>query len=60
MTVYDSDDNPVDNEEQTKKVPTWANESNVQVIVERQGNDLFPEEDFSKNVDLKELLGKDI
>ncbi|KRY20286.1 hypothetical protein T12_9827, partial [Trichinella patagoniensis] len=60
MTVYDSDDNPVDNEEQTKKVPTWANESNVQVIVERQGNDLFPEEDFSKNVDLKEMLGKDI
>ncbi|KRX43249.1 hypothetical protein T05_7352 [Trichinella murrelli] len=60
MTVYDSDDNPVDNEKQTKKVPTWANESNVQVIVERQGNDLFPEEDFSKNVDLKEMLGKDI
>ncbi|KAL1231074.1 Laminin-like protein [Trichinella spiralis] len=55
MTVYDSDDNPVDGEEQTKKVPTWANESNVQVIVERQGNDLFPEEDFSKNVDLKEM-----
>ncbi|KRZ95921.1 hypothetical protein T08_3892, partial [Trichinella sp. T8] len=25
MTVYDSDDNPVDNEKQTKKVPTWAN-----------------------------------
>ncbi|XP_003378150.1 hypothetical protein Tsp_02341 [Trichinella spiralis] len=25
MTVYDSDDNPVDGEEQTKKVPTWAN-----------------------------------
>ncbi|KRX25933.1 hypothetical protein T07_9669, partial [Trichinella nelsoni] len=53
MTVYDSDDNPVDNEEQTKKVPTWANESNVQVIVERQGNDLFPEEDFTALVDKK-------
>ncbi|KRZ80813.1 hypothetical protein T10_8988 [Trichinella papuae] len=60
MTVYDSDDNPVDSEEHTKKVPTWANESKVQVIVDRQGNELFPEEDFSKNVDLKEMLGKDI
>ncbi|KRZ34231.1 hypothetical protein T4B_3869 [Trichinella pseudospiralis] len=60
MTVYDSDDNPVDSEEQTKKVPAWANESKVQVIIDRQGNELFPEEDFSKNVDLKEMLGKDI
>ncbi|KRZ95920.1 hypothetical protein T08_3892, partial [Trichinella sp. T8] len=55
MTVYDSDDNPVDNEKQTKKVPTWANESNVQVIVERQGNDLFPEEDFTALVDDKKI-----
>ncbi|KRY61341.1 hypothetical protein T03_1707, partial [Trichinella britovi] len=55
MTVYDSDDNPVDNEKQTKKVPTWANESNVQLIVERQGNDLFPEEDFTALVDDKKI-----
>ncbi|OUC45418.1 hypothetical protein D917_01901 [Trichinella nativa] len=59
MTVYDSDDNPVDNEEQTKKVPTWANESNVQVIVERQGNDLFPEEDFTA-LDDKKILAEGV